>query len=207
MELVECTKQGRTQDQRGTLITKRLIIVFAMFLIAGCTPAPASSPQTPTPVSGPGARMLFGSSGIQIQAIYLVQGTGQLSPEDLQAHPEVLVTDDFEEFKDLAKSLVALWIDINSVGLVDVAWLGESPQKFYPVAVIGDSNQNCVFFVNMSYFLFEGPPPPPDLDCSIPQPGFSVNQLESEGRGKMHGYEEVPTVQGVLDRTMIERVK
>jgi hypothetical protein len=188
---------------------RRIIIVFAIFLVIGCTPAPTNSPVPPTPTSNPIPPTLLSSSGIPIKAIYFVQGVGQLSPEDLQAHPEVIATDSFNEFKKFAESKVALWVDINSVGLVDLAWLGESPQSFYPVAVVGNSNDFCAFFVNMLYFTFEVPPAEDEDYCSTPWPGFSVNKLTSESRGTSHGYEQPPTVQGILDVTtpLLESVK
>jgi len=192
---------------------QRLIIAFTMLFVISCTPAPTSipehptstsSPEPPTPISSPIPipPTLLSSSGVPIKAIYLVQEGGQLSQEDLQAHPEVIATNNFEEFKNLAKSKVALWIDINSMGLVDLGWLGTSPQMFYPVVVVGNSNDTCVFFEQMLYFLFEVPPPDPeDKDYCDPRPGFSINQLRDESGGRSHGYEESPTVQGILDRT------
>lgn len=172
-------------------IMKRYILASVLFIIMGCTPK------------------LTSDSGVPIKAIYLVQGVSQLSQEDLQAHPEVVVTDNFDEFKKLAESKVALWIDINSVGLVDIGWLGESPQRFYPVVLIGNSKDFCVFFGNLQYFPFEVPPPEDSNYCNEPSPGFSVNILKSESGGNMHGYTETPTVQGILDVTnpLLEGVK
>jgi hypothetical protein len=172
---------------------KHIILALVMFLVVGCSPT------------------LKSSSGIPIKAIYLVQGVGQLSQEDLQAHPEVMVTDKFDDFKKLAESKVALWIDINSVGLVDIGWLGESPQRYYPVVLIGNSKDFCIFFGNMQYFTFEVPAPAPGEEdyCNTPIPGFSVNMLKSESGGNMHGYEETPTAQGILDVTnhLLEEAK
>jgi len=173
---------------------KHIILILAIFLV-GCSPSLQSNSDTP------------------IKAIYLVQGVGQLSQEDLQAHPEVMITDKFDEFKKLAESKVALWIDINSSGLVDIGWLGESPQRYYPVVLIGNSQAGCIFFGNMQYFTFEVPALPPleevQEDCSTPLPGFSVNILRSESSGKLHGYEEAPTVQGIFDGTnlLLESMK
>ncbi len=171
---------------------KRIILALAIFLV-GCSPT------------------LKSSSGIPIKAIYLVQGVGQLSQEDLQAHPEVMITDKFDEFKKLAESKVALWIDINSSGLVDIGWLGGTPQKYYPVVLIGNSKDFCIFFGNMQYFPFEVPALPPDEEdyCDTSQPGFSINVLKSETRGNSHGYEELPTVQGIFDSTnlLVESLK
>jgi hypothetical protein len=187
---------------------KHIIVVFTMFLAIGCTPSLVNSPTPPVFTNSPVHPTLVSNSGTPIKAIYLFQGVGQLSQEDLQVHPEVMVTDNFDEFKKLAQSKAALWVDANSVGLVDIVWLGESPQSFYPVAVVGNSDDSCAFFVNMKYFVFEVPLSG-DEDCSIPRPGFSVNKLTSESNGTSHGYEQVPTVQGILDVTnpLLESVK
>ena len=192
MELVRCGMQDKARKGEEIQNMKRIILALAIFLlVAGCTPT------------------LKSSSGIPIKAIYLVQGVGQLSQEDLQAHPEVMVTDSFDEFKKLAESKVALWIDINSVGLVDIGWLGSKPQLFYPVAVVGNGNDFCAFFWNMLYFSFEVPPPEEEGYCDKPYPGFSVNIQKDENGGSSHGYDVTPTVQGILDVTnpLLEGVK
>jgi len=163
---------------------KHIIVAFALFLIVGCTPSPPNS------------------SAVPIKATYLVQGDGQLSQEDLQAHPEVITTNALDDFKELARSKGALWIDINAVELVDMGWLGEAPQKYYPIVLVGNGDEACSFFETLPYFTFEVPC---CLDCSSPPQGFSVNLLTSESggpmRGTMHGYKEPPTVQRILDIT------
>lgn len=189
--------KGTTRKGEEIQIMNRIILTLAIFLV-GCSPS------------------LMSNSGVPIKAIYLVQGNGQLSQEDLQAHPEVVITDNFDEFKELAESQVALWIDINSSGLVDIGWLGERPQIYYPVVLIGNSKDSCIFFGGLQYFLFEVPAPAPGEEdyCNTPSPGFSVNILiaDSDGnwsRGNMHGYEETPTVQGIFDGTnlLLESMK
>lgn len=164
-----------------------IIFIFIIFIV-GCAPA------------------FENSSGEPVKAIYLVQGDGQLSQEYLQTHPEVILTNSFDDFKKLAHAKVALWIDINAVGLVDLDWLGESPQRFYPVVLIGIGDEVCSFFEIMQYFSFSVPC---CLNCSSPVPGFSVNILTSEPGGSMHGYKQTPTVQDILEITnpLLESVK
>lgn len=149
------------------------------------------------------APSLKNENSITIKAIYLTQDNGQLTKEDLQAHPEVMVTGKFDEFKNVAKSKVALWIDINSVGLVNVGWLSEHPQKYYPIVLIGNSKASCVFFGSLQYFLFEIPARPPGEEdyCNTITSGYSINILKSESSGNMHGYDETPTVQDIFDNT------
>lgn len=157
-----------------------LIVLFAM----GC----ASKPETP------------------IKAVYLVREAGQLSREDLQTHPEVVVTDNFDTLKKIAQTKVAIWIDINAVDLVDLEWLSQSPQVLYPVVLVGNGDETCSFFNTIHYFTFEMPC---CLDCSSYHPGYSVNIQTDMSQGHMQGYEKTPTVQDILDITnpLLEQVR
>ena len=157
-----------------------LIVLFAM----GC----ASKPETP------------------IKAVYLVREAGQLSREDLQTHPEVVVTDNFDTLKKIAQTKVAIWIDINAVDLVDLEWLSQSPQALYPVVLVGNGDETCSFFNTIHYFTFEMPC---CLDCSSHPPGYSVNIQTDMSQGHMQGYEKTPTVQDILDITnpLLEQVR
>ena len=164
---------------------KRKLVVFVVLFLFGCAPT------------------LKNSAGTPIEAIYFVQGSGQLSQKDLEAHPEVLVVNSLDEFKKAARSEAAIWIDINAVDSFDVAWLSKEPQKFYPVVLVGNGSDFCSFFVSLVYFPFSVPAPADgeNVDCSSPPPGFSINILTSDSGGKMHGYEQAPTVQAILDNT------
>jgi len=143
---------------------------------------------------------------VSTKAVYLVRDVGQLSPDDLQAHPEVAVTDDFEKLKEITQTKVALWIDINAVDLVDLEWLSQSPQAFYPVVLVGNGDETCSFFHSVHYFTFEIPC---CLECSSPPLGFSVNILSGVSEGQMQGYETIPTVQAILDITnpLLDEIK
>ena len=110
----------------------KTLFLFAVLLAMGCT----SVPESP------------------IKAVCLVQGVGQLSSQDLQAHSEVAVTESFDEFKEIAETKVALWIDINAVDLVDIEWLSQSPQAFYPVVLVGNGDEACSFVNTIHYFSF-----------------------------------------------------
>ena len=163
---------------------KTAIVVLIMLVLVSCTTTPTSS------------------LGIPAKAIYLVQGMGQLSRKDLQEHPDVVVTKDFERFKHLARNKTALWIDINAVGLLDKDWLNQRPQRFYPIALIGTSNALCAFRDTLGGFnIIEGP----YADCSSPPPGFSIWRLEKDTEAGssafMRGYEQTPTVEDILERT------
>ena len=151
-------------------------ILFVMLFFTGCT----AQQETPG------------------KAVYLVRDVGQLSPDDLQLHPEVTVTDDFEKLKEIAQTKVAIWIDINAVDVVDLDWLSQSPQALYPVVLVGNGDEACSFFDTVHYFSFEIPC---CLECSSPPPGFSVNIQLGVSEGHMQGYEKTPTVQDILDIT------
>jgi hypothetical protein len=163
---------------------RKLVLLIVLFLL-GCAPTFKNNTGTP------------------IQAIYLVQGSGQLSQKDLEAHPEIRVINSLDEFKKAARSKTALWIDINAVESFDIEWLSQEPQKFYPVVLVGSGDDFCSFFVILKYFPFEVPPPPGDgkVDCSSLPSGFSINILTSDSGGKMHGYEQPPIVPAILDNT------
>ena len=163
---------------------KRFFLILTFMLMVACRATPTES------------------SEVTYKAIYLVQENGQLSKEDLLAYPEVIVMDSFDVFKQLAKKKTALWIDINSAGLVDRDWLNQKPQRFYPLVLVGFSDALCAFRDTLGGFgIIEGP----YADCSSPPPGFSIWMLEEEtssgASAFMKGYEEVPTVKDILDKT------
>jgi hypothetical protein len=163
---------------------KKLVLVLIVLLVVACTAPPTSTPEA------------------TYKAIYLVQENGQLSKADLQAHPEIIVTDSFDEFKQLAKKKTALWIDINSAGFVDKDWLNQKPQRFYPIVLVGYGDALCSFRETLGGFgIIQGP----YVDCSSPPPGFSVWMLEEETSSGvsafMEGYKRAPTVKDILGIT------
>ncbi len=141
------------------------------------------------------------STSSPFQAVYLVQHPGQLSLDDLQSHPEVAVTSSLDDFKQHAQTKVALWIDKDAVSQVDNQWLHDKPQKYYPLVLVGYSNQLCAFRETLTGFGIEGP----YADCSVQAPGFSVWMLREETGSSlsafMNGYGQKPTVQDILDIT------
>jgi hypothetical protein len=71
-----------------------------------------------------------------IKAVYLVQGQGELDPNELAKHPEIVVTGSFERFKEYAKQRMALWIDKNALNVANHSWFGQEPQKYYPIVLV-----------------------------------------------------------------------
>ena len=136
------------------------------------------------------------------EAVYLVRESGQLPKEELQAHPEVIATSSFDEFKHLAEKKTALWIDINATEIIDKDWLNQEPQKFYPIVLVGSGNALCAFRDTLGGFgIIEGP----YVDCAFPPQGFSVwmrEAVKSSGETAfLKGYEQVPAVQEILEIT------
>ena len=137
------------------------------------------------------------------QAVYLVKHPGQLSLEDLQLHPEVAVTSDFDDFKQHAQTKVALWIDKNAIELLDQQWLREAPQKYYPLALVGYNEPLYAFREALPVAQIEGPAM--DWSTMTLEPGFSVWMIRDETGSSlsafMNGYNQMRSVQGILDIT------
>jgi hypothetical protein len=72
-----------------------------------------------------------------IRVAYLVEQEGELSHDELNKHPEILVTSSFVVFQQAARNRIALWIDKNAVKLVDSQWLDALPQSSYPIILVG----------------------------------------------------------------------
>ena len=115
---------------------KSLTVIMIMLLLVGCEPIAISAKSPTTNQSEPNI----------ISAIYLVQDQGQLAASDLRLHPEVMVTNSFDEFKRHSQAKVALWIDKNAVSLVNMDWLHQAPQKYYPLALIGCKTMLFIHF-------------------------------------------------------------
>jgi len=138
-----------------------------------------------------------------LQAIYLVQGQGQLDPAELAAHPEVAVVHTWADFQRLAQTKVALWIDKDAVDLVDRQWLNQAPQRSYPLVVVGYSSALYAFREALPAFGISGPYI--DWSTATVGPGFSVWMLRDETGAShaadMKGYQGVPTVPAILEKT------
>ena len=169
---------------------KFLIAIMIMFLLVGCAPIAISAESPGTNQSEPDS----------ISAIYLVQDQGQLAASDLRLHPEVLVTHSFEEFKRHSQAKVALWIDRNAVSLVNMDWLHQSPQKYYPLVLVGYNDALYSFRERLAGFPIGGPAI--DWSTATLEPGFSVWMIRKETSSSlstyMMGYVQPPTVDAIL---------
>ena len=177
-----------------TILFRLAVLVITIPMFIACTAQ--TEPSTPT-VSFP------------LRAVYLVQHPGQLSLDDLQAHPEVAVTSSFDEFKQHAQMKVALWIDKNAIELLEQQWLHETPQKYYPLALVGYNEPLYAFRDALPVAQIEGPAM--DWSTITLEPGFSVWMIRDDTGSSlsafMRGYNQKPSVQGILDITngLLER--
>lgn len=139
-------------------------------------------------------------------AVYFVPGQGEISLEDLQAHPEIAVVATFEDFQRYATQQVALWIDQNTTPLnpEQEKWINQAPQAYYPIVLVGTSDTLLSFRDLLRLCCFTGPAGEyPNYDA----PGFSIIQREETSEPDapavvfLQGYDQKPTAQTILDIT------
>ena len=181
------------REFKGGLIMKHMTFLLFMFFVVSCSQIATSglsvNPSVPPP----------------IRALYLVQSPGQLAASDLQAHPEVVVTNNFSDFKQRARSRVALWIDKNATTLIHRTWLDQPPQMYYPIVLVGYNDGLYSFKYILRICCFAGPAGI-DWSTRVLEPGFSVIQREGmngslSGGGFFQDYHQVPRVQDILKIT------
>ena len=169
---------------------KTFTIILIILLLVGCTPIAISAEKPGTDQPGPN----------RLSAIYLVQNQGQLTAGDLRLHPEVLVTSSFDEFKRHSQVKIALWIDRNAVALVNMDWLHQAPQKYYPLVLVGYNDALYSFHETLAGFPLMGPAK--DWSTATLEPGFSVWMIRKETSSSlstyMMGYAQPPTVAAIL---------
>ncbi len=138
-----------------------------------------------------------------ISAVYFVHGQGALSAQDLQAHPEVIVVQTFDDFKKHISQKIALWIDKNVTpfNAEQQKWINEAPQAYYPIVLIGTSDTIYAFRDLLAICCFMGPA---GTYIGYDAPGFSVIQSKmpkepnTPGIVFLEGYNQKPTVQSIL---------
>jgi hypothetical protein len=169
---------------------KSFTVITIMLLLVSCVPIAISAERPSTNQSEVNS----------ISAIYLVQDQGQLAASDLRLHPEVLVTNSFEEFKRHSQAKVALWIDKNAVSLVNMDWLHQAPQKYYPLALVGYNDALYSFRETLAGFPIMGPAI--EWSTATLEPGLSVWMIREETSSSlstyMKGYPQPPTVAAIL---------
>lgn len=141
-----------------------------------------------------------------LKAVYFIHGQGELSSQDLQTHPEVVVVQTFDEFKQYSKQKIALWIDksVSPFNADEGEWINQAPQTYYPIVMVGTSDTLYGFSELLRLDGFTGMIGDyPGYDA----PGFSVIQWKATNDPGyhavilLHGYNEKPTVQAILEIT------
>ncbi|HLO33785.1 MAG TPA: NigD-like C-terminal domain-containing protein [Anaerolineales bacterium] len=177
---------------------KKLVFIFVFLLLTGCiskatgnhTPEAANDRSTPVP----------------LRAVYLTQQQAQLSAGDLQAHPEIVVVQTFDEFKQYASQKIALWVDKSATPFTpeQEKWINEAPQAYFPIVLVGYSDTLYSFRDLLGLCCFMGPP----MDRKL-EPGFSVIQREETSDPItpavtfLQGYNQKPTVPSILEITNV----
>jgi hypothetical protein len=174
----------------GVINLKPLALILIFLSMAGC------SLNTDTQET----------TSASLKAVYFIQKEAQLSSEDLDAHPEVVVVQTFDEFKQYAAQKIALWIDKSATPFTpeEEKWINEVPQTYYPIVLVGTSDTLHAFKGLLRLCCFMGPAGDyPGYDA----PGFSVIQWEETNEPEYHavtflqGYNQKPTVQSILEIT------
>ena len=163
-------------------IMKKLALIFILLALSSCN-FRAKADNTSLP-----------------NAVYFVHGQGELSSEDLQAHPEIVVVQTFDDFKKYASRKTALWIDKNAISFVNMDWLHQAPQKYYPLALVGYNDALYSFRETLSGFPISGPAI--NWSTATLEPGFSVWMIREETSSSistyMMGYAQPPSVDAIL---------
>jgi len=135
------------------------------------------------------------------KAVYLMPPTGgQITEEDLNAHPEILPVYDFASLSSKTNRYVAIWIDKDAVDLLPERWINQKPQKYYPIVLVGYSN--ALYSMREKLYL---PISGPKVDWSKQKlgPGFSVWMIEKETPNErsafMKGYARPATAERILE--------
>ena len=135
------------------------------------------------------------------KAVYLMPVTsGQITREDLNAHPEILPVTDFASLASQTNRHVAIWIDKDAVNLLPEGWLSQKPQKYYPIVLIGYNN--ALYSMREKLHL---PITGPWVDWSKQklEPGFSVWMIEKDTPNGtsafMKSYAEPVTAERILE--------
>ena len=176
----------------GVINLKPLALILIFLSMAGC------SLNTDTQET----------TSASLKAVYFIQKEAQLSSEDLDAHPEVVVVQTFDEFKQYASQKIALWIDKSATPFTpeEEKWINEAPQAYYPIVLVGTSDTLYSFRDLLRLCCFLGPAGDyPGYNA----PGFSITQHEETSDPTtapvtvtfLQGYNQKPTVQSILEIT------
>jgi len=129
----------------------------------------------------------------KFSAIYLAPPEGgQLTKQDIETCPEILIVNSFGELKENFQTNSAIWIDRGALNMVDQTWLHEEPQMYCPLVLVGFNDALFSFREQLTGFGIEGP----YVDWSEREleSGFSIWMLQEKTETTtsyfMKGYNE-----------------
>ena len=137
-----------------------------------------------------------------ITAIYLTpESGGQLTKEELSNYPEVISVTTFNELKNSVSEKTAIWLDKDSLNLIDLKWLQKEAASNLPIVLIGYNNALYSFRDKLDVFGIQGPRV--DWSQKKLEPGFSVGMLKEPNSSSafMKGYNSTPDVKQILSIT------
>jgi hypothetical protein len=166
-----------------------MILAVTSALVATCS-AGSSQPSRPC------------AEGTPVRALYLTAPQPGISPNELASYPEVCVVADFEQLQSAPTSPVAIWIDQAVAHEVDVNWLQDPPQRYYPLVLVGYGTALYAFREHLGLPIGG---PAVDWSLEAPKAGFSVWFIADETADSqsaiMEGYQEAPTARRILEIT------
>lgn len=181
--------------RRAIAITITLVI-FALLLL-GCR---ASNLSTQTGTSQNNVGIIIPENN-GIVAVYLAPKNSQvISESDLNAHPEILKITDFATLTTyINRYIIPIWIDKDALDILPQGWLNQSPQKFYPIIVLGCGDPLYALRDKLGLPVYG---PYVDWSNQTIESGFSVWMLKIEPQGNitsvMQGYEGGINISNIL---------
>lgn len=123
------------------------------------------------------------------------------SEEDLKSFRQIITVDQFNLLEEKLQQLqkpAAVWIDKNAADTVPDGWLKNSPQREYPIVLLG---YNAPVYIFGTLLPVDFPWPQGSIaETDLPQ-GYSVWKQTGEKSGIIKGYNPPVTVKQVLEVT------
>jgi len=150
---------------------------------------------------------LSGCSTAEKKAVYFRRdGDPVLADSELKKFPEIKVVKRFSELEKNLRNPLGIWIDKNVLDDIPRDWLKQSPQKDYPVIVLG-YNKPIDVFGTLLPVDFPWPYNPQLSRENLP-PGFSAWKQTGADMGIIKGYDqiEVPKLLEVTESLLNNKV-
>ncbi|MGB9693980.1 MAG: hypothetical protein ACPLYF_03970 [Fervidobacterium sp.] len=132
-----------------------------------------SNNEANNPSSSSNGGMYIAPGGEGIQAVYLApKNGGVLSDNDLKTYPQILKVTDFEALTTYTnRYIIPIWIDKDAIDMLPQGWINESPEKFYPIIVVGYGDALYAMRDKLGLMIYG---PWVDWSKRTIEPGFSV---------------------------------